>query len=626
MASKPTPPPGFLLEDDAAPSPPAGFVMESDKPSSNGLQDLKRQGLLTARYLIEGPASLPMMIGDSVNSILNAGVRGVNNLAGTNIPQFPPASASLQSLLNQSGLPRPETPQEDLVAAGGRALAGTGGFVKAGQMLSNVPSAAHVGEVLKAKPGLQAIGSLLGSGTSEYMRQNDFGPGAQLAGGLAAGLLGPAAVDVSANGLMGAARAVPALVKPFTQSGKEEIAGRTLNTLATDQTSALARIQGAAETVPGSIPTTAQSSRDYGLLTAERGMASLSPSVGGRFAERFAKQNQARRMLLDSMAQDGKAVESAKVARDTTSLPFLETAKQGGAKVDVSPVVEKIDNILSGESGERDLVVNVLNSVKSKLYNGNGGLKDDITRLYGIRKHIGDLLDNRLSGVAKNAQIASRELLQIRTTLDEQIAKVSPEFSNYLSTYKGMSQPVNQMEMLQDMSRSAVNTGTSATGERLLSQAKWTRLYDNNKEALAKTLSPAQMRNIERITQDLDTGALSVSGGRAAGSNTFQNLSTANLIVSMIGANKNPDSTLFRTLSRPLAFIYKVPDQDIQALMVDAMLDPKLAAWLMSKATKGNVTSVSAALQQRLNAAGMTGANVSSQEGQRRQAGRSIQQ
>lgn len=574
-------------------------VAQPQQPQRTTGQELGRQLGLTARYGAEGIAALPIMVGDAANALLDLGIGGVNRVAGTNIPKFGSASQSFQGLLNQAGLPQPEGAQERVVGDISRAMAGGGGTAALGQRVGGA-----VGNVLATKPGMQMLSAGSGAGASGLVREEGGGPGAQIAAGLAGSLAAPVAADLAMQSAKGLWRGIPAAVKPFTKSGQQQIAGRVLSKLASDRTMAAQALQSVDETIPGSQPTTAQASRDYGLLTAERGLASSSPQAGARFAERFAAQNKARETLLGSMAQDKASVEAARIARDEAALPLLAEAKKSAKPANIEPIVNKIDDILSGESGERDVVVQALTSVKKKLFDPNGTPKTDITRLYGIRKHINDLLDGRLSGEAANAKMASRELISIRDALDDQLGEAAPQFKQYLQSYKQLSKPINQMETLQDIATRTINAGTTATGENILSQAKWFNVVTKNRDELSQVLKPEQMNALEIIGRDLDMGALSVSGGKAAGSNTFQNLSTANIVGSMIGGGM-PDAPLFQTITRPMAWVYKVPDEQVRELLVDAMLDPKLASKLMAKATPGNVVSLSTALKNRATALGL---------------------
>jgi hypothetical protein len=187
--------------------------------------------------------------------------------------------------------------------------------------------------------------------------------------------------------------------------------------------------------------------------------------------------------------------------------------------------------------------------------------------------------------------------------------------------YAEMSKPINQMETLQDIQGRVLNAGTdAATGERVMSAAKFYNAVTKNEADLVKILTPDQMRNLRAIGRDLDSAALSASSGKAAGSNTTQNLSTAYVIGSALG-NKTAESGIVQNLARPITWLNKLNEQQVQDLLVDAMLEPALARSLMMKATPRNLESLGFELQQRAIAKGLGGLfGTSATAGQRQEA------
>jgi hypothetical protein len=73
------------------------------------------------------------------------------------------------------------------------------------------------------------------------------------------------------------------------------------------------------------------------------------------------------------------------------------------------------------------------------------------------------------------------------------------------------------------------------------------------------------------------------------------------------------DNTTLRTMTRPLDFLYKLPDQQIQQLLVEAMLDPQLAAQMMSKASIMKVEPLAKSLRNKAEQLGF-GSIIGAQE------------
>ncbi len=87
-------------------------------------------------------------------------------------------------------------------------------------------------------------------------------------------------------------------------------------------------------------------------------------------------------------------------------------------------------------------------------------------------------------------------------------------------------------------------------------------------------------------------------GVKPPGSQTFQNMSMGNFF-GKVFSESMADNTTLRTMSRPLDFLYKLPDEALQNLVVEAMLDPALAANLMSKANMMKIDPLAKSLRQK---------------------------
>lgn len=579
--------------------------LAKERPKRSTGEEVARQVGLAGRYIVEGGSALATIPANALAGVMNKALEKV----GIEY-RFPDQSKAISSALTDLGVPEPENATERVVGDVSRAVSGAATGIGTGQVLSSSASPAmrSAGEILTTRPGMQVASAASGGGASGVARELGRSPLEQTVAGVVGGIAVPVAGDLLVQGVKAAWKGIPAAIKPFTQEGKEEIAGNLLTKLSSDPKAVSSKLQNADEIIPGSIPTTAQAARDPGLLTAERGIASSNPVAGAKFTERFAKQNAARQSAVDDLAGDSSLRLSVENARDTATSVMREQAFANKKNVRVRPVIYEIDKMLKSPSGRQKTVSDALSYFRDQIR----GEKDP-EALYAIRKDINLALAGKLSGDRQDYKLASSQLIRLKESLDDVIESGAPGFKKYLSEYAERSKLINQMETAKDIALRTMNAGTTVTGENILSQAKWTNVVSKNQEELSKIFTPRQMRILTDIGKDLDRGALSSSGGKAAGSNTFQNLSTANMIGKMIGG-RWPDSGLFNTITRPLAWIYKIPDQQIQELLVDAMLDPKLASKLMNKATMQNMRSISEALKERATALGLGEISQSAQQ------------
>lgn len=193
----------FTGQLDDAPAPAAA------QPQRSVGAELGRQVGLTARHAITGVAAIPAMAADAVAGVANKGL-DVAMGEGQGF-RFPKQAQALDNALTKAGLPQPETAQERWVGDATAALAGTGGLVKAGQVMAGKalpqqipqPVAQAVGDALSKNPIIQGVSSASSGAASGAVREAGGGEGAQLAAGIAGaiapGMLAPQRVLTDAG-------------------------------------------------------------------------------------------------------------------------------------------------------------------------------------------------------------------------------------------------------------------------------------------------------------------------------------------------------------------------------------------------------------------------------------------
>ena len=550
--------------------------------------EMGRQVGLTGRGAVTGIAGLPMIAGDALNQL-------INSITGSNIP---PASQSLQSLMTRAGVPEPRTGTERVAQDVVAGMTGVGAAPAIARGLSQ--GGQRMMAPLLERLGTQTLASGTAAGAAGGIREGGGGTGAQMAGGLAAGMLAP-----STAGLVGAGRGTArALTQPFTQSGQERMAGRLLTEQATDPMQAMRNLEMATPQIPGSQPTMAATAQDYGLASFER-TASQLPEGAGQYAQRLAQNNQARNVLLDKYTADN-ALTAALAKRDEVTSGIRTRAFSESTPVKPSPVILKINQILQSPVGARDMVRSQLNDIKSRIQAevSDGGFSDP-ARLYSVRQDIADIIEGNVVGSkAENTRkVASKQLIEIRQALDEIIESGAPGYQEYLRMYRTMSRPVSQIKEMQGITTKASGgTVDPTTGVRNFTPVRFGKLIEQMEADPRNPLSKTQMGVLKKVSKELDDGAMmNLPGIKPAGSDTFKNLTVGNLLgnISANPTSRGVAAQVIETFARPISWVYRGGEDAVKQLIVDAMLDPKLAAQLMRKATSQNIQEVGRSLTQK---------------------------
>ena len=590
-----------------APEPPA-------RPIS---AEIPRQLGLTGRAIGTGLSAIPTMIGDAANSAINLGTRGVNKLTGSNIPPLQMPSEMVQRGMTAVGVPQPETMQEHAVQAGGSALTGAGGL---GTLARLGGSAAPLLKMLASAPAAQVTGAAAGALGTEYARRQGVeNPLALTAIGMVSGA-GPGLGKSAIGRPLGA---IGALAKPFTGSGREVIAGKALNRLATTPQATAERLAQAEPIIPGSDPTVSQVSQDPGLMGAESALRGMDER--NLIGNRQSQQNRARQEALYTVAGDEGTVQGAqryqKQAYDELAAPAFAKKQpiQIGREWINNPVKRTIQDIRETPAGARKSVKDALDEAEAQLTQPGVDLSDAET-LYEIRKDLALARDGKLVGKGasgaelSNLKTARKQLNTVIDSLDNVIEQGAPGFKNYLKVFHERSIPLDQLRAAQALrARSETAVMDQATGTPILGTRFGKIFRDNLDKGLnlrgkgpkAGNMTPAQIGILKNVADDIDRGAAAQAATvRSPGSDTFKNLSIANVIGRILGDADGAlisESTTAKSLYRPLSFLYQVPDQAMQQLMIEAWLDPKLASRLMKQATQHEVESLATELGNRLN-------------------------
>jgi hypothetical protein len=554
-------------------------------PEPSMTEDLTRQAGLSVRPMAQSVLTaggmLPLVVDPAVNFF--------NLAAGTNVPTM---TQAVPRTLSAMGLPEPQTAQERVVqdmATAGYGVGTAANLAKKALPMAQSQTAQELLKMLATSPTAQASAATAATAASGALREGGAPPWAQVAGALTAGMVAPGGPTLPST-QRALVAPVSSLVQPFTQAGRETIIGSLLNRLATNPERAQQNLSRAEPLVPGVAPMTAATAFDPGLASAETAIRALDQS--GAFATRLSANQQA---LLDAYRRlSGKpgSVPLAEAKRTAVTAPMREAAFEGVA---VNPdtfqsgiklvVNQAINNVMTSPVGVRQDVETAMKFAADRVARAKSPME-----LYEIRKDLAGAAQGKYNQENPSLRLASGQLKQVIAAVDDVIEASAPGFRAYMDKYSKMSGPIDQMKMLQEIER-RVTTGQPnlMTQEPVLAAGSLRRQLANKAEELDLKLSvPAQTR-LDNIIDEINRGmAATAPGVRAPGSDTFKNMSMGNLIGRVFSESMATNTTL-RTMTRPLDFLYKLPDEQIQQLLVQAMLDPKMAAMMMAKA---NITKV----------------------------------
>lgn len=489
---------------------------------------------------------------------------------------------------------------------GGDVLTGTlaagalgGPMLAAGPAISSVaPAAGRVvqglGQAITTAGGRTGL-----SPTTVMQRGGDLA--LRSAGGAAAGGVGAAATDPEMAGpaaligasvpVVGAAagaagRGVANVVRPFTEGGRADIARRVLADSVADP-AALQRIA----TPRASIAplTTAEAAMDPGVSSLHRALINASKDYSDDFAIKQAQQNTARFNALHGMSSGANSPAALEAARKVATDPMLEAALANAGPVGTMGVRSAARDIARSPAFQRKAVRGaVKEAVEPFAMTSDDGVKQWARKVefpvaWGARQNIDDIsrgASNKVNQPA--AKAAGAQLGELRKRLSTALEKASPDFKAYSAEYAKRSAPVDAARTLEEMLKQATTGTADMLGNPVMSGAKLTNALKSIDPKDWARLSDAQRGAVHSLARELQEAATAQTLAKAVGSNTLQNaVMQGNMPLAIrAGASWLPGGGL---LSPVLDAMLKGPSAQIQGLLGDAMLDPRMAAGLLAR-------------------------------------------
>jgi hypothetical protein len=583
---------------------------KQERPQRSIPEELARQGGLGLRYVAEGAAGLAGIPANALGAAYNVATspfRG-KNLSSliTGQESGPPRAGidlkdAVSRKLTAFGLPEPETGAEQLSSAVSQATVGAGPLVKGAQWApEGVRQTAKVVGQMATRPGAELAATATGATASEAVRQGGGNEAWQMIAGATAPL-GVSAVGAAAKGTGRAAREI---ARPTTKGGQEQIAADVLGRLAQDKTTALGNLGQYSALkelerrtgqhivgVPGSKPTAGAVSADYGLIGGEQviNRGDASPF----FAAQQAGNNAARIADLDKLKATAGQIAAYVEKRDQLTAP-LRDAAFGKAKgnVNVEPVLDEIFRKFRSSEGQGADTQRALDYLYSRLEKAKAEGALHPKDLYdGLHKDINQMVSKGIDSENGRVRLASGIANDIKKKLADAIEEQAPGFKRYLTTYSRLSKPIERLEIITEKLggenlgkvTNALPSATPGGAQFMLSQAKMRNAVQGIGDETK--LAPRQAQVLERVLGDLNAETLAARGGKQPGSDTYQNMASANFVNRVLGQTL-AESAGGKAAERTLGLLYKPLGLEgrIQDLIVEAYKDPEKMAKLLALA------------------------------------------
>lgn len=509
--------------------------------------------------------------------------RGVGQMARSVLPE---GASNAMGLPTQADIDEAKRLDAPLMATGAGVAGNVTGSVAAALPTVFIPGAQGVSGAALVGAGM---GALQPTATGESQVQNTA-LGAAMGGGSV----------LAGRALAAGAKGAKALVEPFTESGRNAIAGRTLDRFGVNA----ADVAGlsAKPTTTGAVPSMAeQIVRPEGAAGAARlqdALRAMDPELAGKFASREVQNNAARVGTLRELAGEGGQREFVEAMRNGAAKDLY--GKAFGVKMD-------LNSLSAAERGE---ITNLMKTpaIQSALKEAqtiakNSGLNLDkpegsIEGLHLMKLALDDAANNTGTTAAQ-----VNKAMSIKTARDRLITfieRMSPEYGAARTEYAAMSKPLNQMDIADALFRKGTSATSDLGGTPRLMPEKYVNLLKNEEGLvkgatgrdlgkLSQVLEPDQMAKVLAVGRELDKSAAVGRAANGPGSATAQRLSSQNVLRQVLGPTGLPESwaesTMLNTLARPLQFGYSgIAEPKIQQVLADLLLDPAKAQAVLQAA------------------------------------------
>jgi hypothetical protein len=273
--------------------------------------------------------------------------------------------------------------------------------------------------------------------------------------------------------------------------------------------------------VPGVEPTMAHMEQNANVSREAKMLESQIPEEAKTIAK---EHNEARQAHFAQLAGSDVDVNNAIAARSAQAERDLTLTWGNKTEANPQPVMDVADQILKSPDGIRPVVKNAVKSVVDAMTDKDGNAITDPEMLYGVRKHIDDLLSKEAAADNPMNIRAAANLRAMKDSLDGVIEQAAPGFAKYRENFANASRPIDTMQALQKYEPKIIDSQGRIQLSRVQSMMK-DIVNSRKSEGINefKSIPDEAMNQLFALRDDLRRVASADELAKAKGSDTAQN-------------------------------------------------------------------------------------------------------
>jgi hypothetical protein len=259
-------------------------------------------------------------------------------------------------------------------------------------------------------------------------------------------------------------------------------------------------LRGQTQIVPGSMPTAGQAAADVGATRYAALQAEVAKELPTEYLNRANQQAAAQVAQIQDIGKTKLDLNVANKFRGQVTDPLYTAARAAGDVVDVNPILAKIDDVITKNPGNKELLTE-FNAIRGGLVDANGMPRTNA-------QEISSAIDGLKTAISKKENAFIKKQL---TALKTDLTKAVPGYEIAQKTFASMSKPINQMEVGQylenkltgALSEGKIRPGVFATAVKEAPTTLKRVTGESRFNTLDEILTPDQMGKVQSVIDDL---------------------------------------------------------------------------------------------------------------------------